>query len=103
MNDKTPDARQPRAVQGVSLFGTGAAHRPSEADVINANARAALVASDNLPMFAPSRVWKSLTDAGLSDDRLIENGLFPHSSSEPAVAAFDLLRIGAVRLAVRTR
>lgn len=92
MNDKTPDARQPRAVQGVSLFGTGAAHRPSEADVINANARAALVASDNLPMFAPSRVWKSLTDAGLSDDRLIENGLFPHSSSEPAVAAFDLLR-----------
>lgn len=92
MNDKNRDARQPRPAQGVSLFGTGTTHRPSELDIVNDNARAALLDPANLPMFAPARVWKSLTEAGLSDKALIENGLFPQSSSEPAVAAFDLLR-----------
>lgn len=97
MNKKDRDARDPRGAQGVSLFGTGAPHRPSDMDLVNANARAALVSSANLPLFAPARVWKSLTVAGLSDDKLIENGLFPHSSSEPAVAAFDLLRTRIVQ------
>lgn len=97
MNQNNREARPPRPAQGVSLFGTGTAQSHSNADALAANARAALVASDNLPMFAPSRVWKSLTDAGLSDDVLIENGLFPHSSSEPAVTAFDLLRTRLVQ------
>ena len=92
MKDKGPDARTGRPAGGVSLFGKGASHRPTEIDILGANARAALVASDNLPMFTPSRVWKSLTEAALSDQVLIENGLFPLSSSEPAVTAFDLLR-----------
>lgn len=92
MMDKTPEARSVRPVGGVSLFGTGAKHRPTAIDFLGASARAALVASDNLAMFTPSRVWKSLTEATLSNQMLIENGLFPVSSSEPAVTAFDLLR-----------
>ena len=92
MSDNGPDARTGRPAGGVSLFGKGVARRPTKIDVLSANARAALVTSDNLPMFTPSRVWKSLTEAALSDHVLIENGLFPLSSSEPAVTAFDLLR-----------
>ena len=97
MNDKTRDAGSPGQAQGVSLFGTGTPHRPHSTDLPAANARAAFVAPAEMPMFVPARVWKSLTDAGLSDSTLIENGLFPHSSSEPAVAAFDMLRTKLVQ------
>lgn len=92
MNDKQRDARQTRPAAGVSLFGTASPARAKEGEIMAANARAALVVPASEPMFAPSRVWKSLTEAGLSDDKLLENGLFPHSSLDPAVSAFDLLR-----------
>ena len=59
MMDKTPEARSVRPVGGVSLFGTGAKHRPTAIDFLGASARAALVASDNLAMFTPSRVWNT--------------------------------------------
>ena len=97
MSKNNPEARPPRPSQGVSLFGTGSGLAHGDMDVVGASARAALVASDSLPMFAPARVWKSLTDAALSDAKLIENGLFPHSNSEPAVTAFDLLRTRGTR------
>lgn len=97
MSKNNPEARPPRPSQGVSLFGTGTGLAHGDMDVVGASARAALVASDSLPMFAPARVWKSLTDAALSDEKLIENGLFPHSNSEPAVTAFDLLRTRLVQ------
>ncbi len=92
MSDEQRDARQTRPVAGVSLFGTAGPTRARQDEVLSANARAALVVPVTEPMFAPSRVWKSLTEAGLSDDVLLENGLFPHSSLDPAVSAIDLLR-----------
>lgn len=92
MNDEQSDARQTRPAAGVSLFGTAGSSRAKEGELLAANARAALVVPVTEPMFAPSRVWKSLTEAGLSDDTLLENGLFPHSSLDPVVSAIDLLR-----------
>lgn len=92
MNEEPRDARQTRPAAGVSLFGTSGPKRAQEADLLADHARAALVVPVTEPMFAPSRVWKSLTEAQISEAVLLENGLFPHSSVEPAVSAIDLLR-----------
>lgn len=40
----------------------------------------------------PARVWESINAISLSADHLSRNGLFPESASNPATAAFDMLR-----------
>ena len=91
--EMTDDRRhQGRTTGNVSLFGTGTAARGAGADALSGAAREALLALAPSPMFAPARVWKSLTSANLSDETLLQNGLFPLTSADPAVAAFDLLR-----------
>lgn len=79
-----------RQKSGLSLFGHGPLRQGSDA-AADAQRRA-LTALPPSPLFAPARVWKSLTPLMLDDDRLRGNGLFPASRGEPAAVAFDLLR-----------
>lgn len=46
----------------------------------------------DLPRSNPARVWDSLSELRPDTEILAGNGLFPETSDDPAVAAFDLLR-----------
>ena len=73
---------------GASLFR----HHPSEGG-------AAAEPVPNLPVLSfrhndltPAKVWESLAPVTLDAHWLSGNGLFPNSSTDPAPAAFDILR-----------
>lgn len=77
---------------GVSVF------RPGHAISIAPSAYAVTTGRDiftkpaELPFMNPAKVWESLGSLALSAKHLAGNGLFPQSDSDPAAAAFDLLR-----------
>ena len=82
------EAQRPR-LAGVSLFHPPAPNGrdPQLPAAFIPNPSALKLALPN-----PSRVWESLSAIRLDAARLAGNGLFPNPSTEPAAAAFDMLR-----------
>jgi len=92
MSDHPSDTRQKPRTGAFSLFRTGqvAAQAPVTLDLATGREIFAPIISTTL--FTPARVWESLGPVVLDADRLLRNGLFPNVSSDPAAAAFDILR-----------
>ncbi len=82
------EARRPRQT-GVSLFHPGAGHAtlPMLPALQQLEAGVLKLAPPN-----PDRVWESLSAITLDAARIEGNGLFPEPSTDPAAAAFDMLR-----------
>lgn len=92
MSDNRADARTPSLPRGVSLFrpGQAPARRPVTLD--QATGREIFAAPLPIALFNPAKVWESLAPVTLNVDHLTGNGLFPDGSTDPAPAAFDMLR-----------
>ena len=92
MSANRPDPRNPPHLRSVSLFRPGQA--PTRMPVTLDQATGREIFSVPLPetLFSPARAWESLAPVTLNTDHLIGNGLFPTVSSDPAAAAFDILR-----------
>ena len=90
--DEVAKDAQVRTRAGVSVFRPG---QPVQHPVASADARGAVdifaVPRAIVPVSAV-RVWESVGTISLDSDRLAGNGLFTQSSTNPAVAVFDILR-----------
>lgn len=86
------DPRQGGKHLGVSVFRPGhVIEQPRSALDLDAG-RDVFTGLAPTPYFNPSKVWESLGPLSLSAKHLAGNGLFPQSGSDPAAAAFDVLR-----------
>ncbi len=92
MSDDRSDPRADTRLRGISLFRTGQV--PARMPVTFDQATGREIFSSPLPelLFSPVKVWESLSPVTLDADHLAGNGLFPVAASDPAVAAFDVLR-----------
>lgn len=77
---------------GVSVFRPGQVLQTSQATYDLATGRDIFTKPADLPFLNPAKVWESLGPLPLSAKHLAGNGLFPKSDSDPAAAAFDILR-----------
>jgi protein-tyrosine kinase len=80
------------AKSGTSLFRPG---QPSPRRPVTLDQRTGheiFAVPRSLAAVSPTRVWDSLSPVSLDSDRLVGNGLFTQTSTNPAVAAFDMLR-----------
>jgi Mrp family chromosome partitioning ATPase len=92
MSADRSDTRDPTRLRGISLFRTGQA--PARRPVTLDQATGREIFSVPLPeiLFNPAKAWESLGPVTPNADHLTGNGLFPTASSDPAAAAFDILR-----------
>jgi|GEM_PF-215628 len=92
MSDEGPATRLGRQLRGISLFRPGQA--PARLPVTLDQATGREIFAGPLPgaLFNPAKVWESLAPVTLNEAHLVGNGLFPAVSSDPAAAAFDILR-----------
>jgi len=92
MSGDNPTSRPRRRPAGISLFRPGQS-LPQPAMTLDL-ATGREIFSHAVPALhiSPARVWDSLGPVQLSLDHLAGNGLFPVTSDDPAVAAFDQLR-----------
>ncbi|HEX9859446.1 MAG TPA: CpsD/CapB family tyrosine-protein kinase [Paracoccaceae bacterium] len=89
---KKSDAASGPRPTGFSLFRPGQPVPRLPATLAQDTGRAMFLAPPVLPLVNPDRVWESLSPVVLNADHLAGNGLFPNSNSNPATAAFDMLR-----------
>jgi len=92
MSADRSDTRRDTQARGISLFRPGQASSRMPVTLDQATGRE--IFSMPLPeaLFNPTKVWESLAPVALNPDHLTGNGLFPSASSDPAAAAFDILR-----------
>ncbi|MFT4150954.1 MAG: CpsD/CapB family tyrosine-protein kinase [Paracoccaceae bacterium] len=92
MNDARSDRDDTRHGGHVSLFRRNrVATLPSVALDLQ-KGREIFGGPMDLRRTSPARVWESLTAVSLDADHLAGNGLFPAGATDPAAAAFDMLR-----------
>jgi len=92
MSATGPDVRRDTRLRSVSLFRPG--QRPARVPVTLDQAMGRDIFAVPLPavLISPGKVWESLAGVTLNEAHLTGNGLFPALSSDPAAAAFDMLR-----------
>lgn len=86
------DTRHGTATRGVSLFRPGQTPARMPVTLDQATGREIFCAPLPDALFNPAKVWESLAQVTLNADHLTGNGLFPAITSDPAAAAFDMLR-----------
>lgn len=89
--DKSDTRNTPRSTH-TSVFRPGQplANEPVTYDL--ATGREIFSAPLPVAYINPARIWESIGAVSLSANHLIGNGLFPETVSDPAAAAFDMLR-----------
>lgn len=92
MSADRSDARGGAKPAGVSVFRPGQVVQSSQSAYDLATGRDIFTKPAELPFLNPAKVWESLGPLSLSAKHLAGNGLFPKSDSDPAAAAFDILR-----------
>lgn len=92
MSDDRSDTRHSRRTGAFSLFRPGQVAAGLPVTLDQATGREIFAPAVPTALFSPAKVWESLGPVELNPSLLIGNGLFPFATSDPAAAAFDILR-----------
>ncbi len=92
MSDDRSDRQNSPKAPSISVFRPGQPLVPRPADGARRAEHDTFSRSFILPRVIPARVWESLNPVVPNSEILVGNGLFPNASSDPAAAAFDILR-----------
>lgn len=92
MSDDQSDSRHKSRPGVFSLFRPGQTPAMPPVTLDLATGREIFSAPLSPSLFSPERAWESLGPVVLDAEKLVGNGLFPYPSSDPAAAAFDILR-----------
>lgn len=92
MSDDKSDTRRGHRAAGISLFRPGQPPAARQVTLDLATGRGIFSTALPTTLFNPAKVWESLSPVVLDAGLLIGNRLFPNMSSDPAAAAFDILR-----------